>query len=217
LIFIGSTYAEGGEMSETTKYIEKIAKNIPVFLINGFLPYENVYSVMCDDFSITYKTTKSLIEHGRERILFLYNSSSYSARQKLSGYKKALEDCSMPFDENLMLRVKNEIHKVKDSLIENSQLNFDAVVSTEDHLAVAVLKYAKEKKISVPKDLSVVGYNNTYLTFCCEPELSTIDSQVEKICKKTFENVINLLQKEEKPEKSTLFEGEFIKRNSTTF
>ena len=52
------------------------------------------------------------------------------------------------------------------------RLPFDAVLATEDSLAMSVLKYANRNHIRVPDELSLIGYNNTILADCCSPELT---------------------------------------------
>ncbi len=77
---------------------------------------------------------------------------------------------------------QNEIHHARDLMLAYKNLEFDSVFAVEDGLAVAALKYAKVKGISVPEELSVVGYNNSPLSVSCEPELTSVDSRIEQQC-----------------------------------
>ena len=81
LILVGSTYAGNGASSQQTDYIRAAAREVPVFVINGLVEGENVYASISDDRKATFAVTKSLIERGRKRILFLTDSQSYSAQQ----------------------------------------------------------------------------------------------------------------------------------------
>lgn len=67
---------------------------------------------------------------------------------------------------------KFSIHAVRDCLmeLEREGLQFDAVLASEDVLAVGAMKYAQAVGRRVPEDLSVVGYNNSNLCLCTEPE-----------------------------------------------
>ena len=57
---------------------------------------ENVYCSLCDDFKSTMQATSYIIETGIEDILYLYNSKSFSALRKLSGYQSALTQKGLP-------------------------------------------------------------------------------------------------------------------------
>lgn len=103
-------------------------------------------------------------------------------------------------------------------LVEYSQtLSFDSVISTADAMAVGAVKYAKVKGIRIPEDLSVIGYNNSLMSISCEPEMTSVDSKVDVLCRKTVENMIGLLEHEQKPAPQTLIPCEVVKRCTTDF
>ncbi len=216
LILIGSTYADNGEASNKTLYIEEASKKLPVFLVNGSLPYDNVYTSCCDDYQSIYNATTSLLQDGCQNVLFIYNSNSYSAIRKMKGYEEALKDYNEDERKEIKIFTKNEIYNVRDLLISDHLLEFDGVIATEDSLAIGVLKYAKTSNISVPEKLKVIGYNNSFLAKCCEPELSSIDSMGEKLCHHTVENLVALLEKGEEIEKEFCLQGELIRRSTTS-
>lgn len=193
LIMVGSVYAGSGEDDSTVQYVRDAAKQVPVFLINGYLDHENVYCAYGDDYQATYEVTSQMIERGRKRILFLCDSHSYSATQKLEGYEAALKSHGMPVLGDLKLYVKNRIHTVRDILLERRDLNFDSVVATDDGLAVGAIKYANSKLLKIPEDLCITGFNNSALSVCSDPELSSVDNKVEEICNLTISNMMKIL------------------------
>lgn len=96
LVLIGSSYAEDDEDSEKVEYIREAAKQVPVFMMNGCIRGENIYCALCNDFQAAHMAVTELIQTGKEDILFLSDSHSYSANQKLKGYQQALRDAGMP-------------------------------------------------------------------------------------------------------------------------
>ena len=71
------------------------------------------------------------------------------------------------------------------SFVENlykKGLKFDAVVTSDDFLAVGSMNFARANHIKVPSELQVIGYNNSILSHCSEPELSSIDNRLEDMC-----------------------------------
>ncbi|SHK71279.1 LacI family DNA-binding transcriptional regulator [Hespellia stercorisuis] len=217
LVLVGSIYAGDGDDESETEYIRNAAKQIPVFMINGKIPGDNIYCGYCDDKQVTYEVTTELIRTGRKRILFLSDSYSYSANQKLEGYEEALRDAAYPVLGDLKLYTKNDIHYVRDMLLARKDLDFDSVVATDDGLAVGALKYAAARKITVPQDMCVVGYNDSALSVSCEPELTSVDNQVEKICNNIVDDMIKILQGSEDFEKEHSVPGKIIKRCTTDF
>ena len=197
LIMVGSTYAGAeGEISKV-QYVLNAAKQVPVFLINGYLEGENVYCAYGDDYQATFEITSQMIDTGRRRILFLCDSHSYSASRKLAGYESALKSHGLPVLGDLKLFVKNQIHTVRDILLERRDLKFDSVIATDDGLAVGAIKYANSKLLKIPEDLCITGFNNSALSTCCEPELSSLDNRVEELCNITINNMIKVLQEKD--------------------
>lgn len=193
LVLVGSTYAGRGRDDGSVDYIKKAAEKVPVFLINGLLKGNNIYSVYSKDHEAVYDAASKLIESGRKRILFLTNSSSYSAVKKMEGYEAALRDHGLPVLGELKLNIKNQVHYVRDILLSRLDLDFDSVIATDDGLAVGAVKYAHAKKKNIPEDLCIIGYNNSELSVCCEPELTSIDNTGEQLCNITIDNMMKLL------------------------
>ena len=76
------------------------------------------------------------------------------------------------------------------------------------------MKYAKSAKRSIPKDLAVIGYNNSILTVTCEPELTSVDNHLEDQCNQLVKSCIQVLNGIDTPRK-TIFSGELIERSTT--
>lgn len=216
LIMVGSVYCGSGSSDKEIAYIKEAAKKTPVFMINGWIDAENIYCSNADDYKAAYEVTTSLIRREKKRILVMYDSESFSARQKLAGYEAALADAGYPVLGELKFFTQNRIHQARDLLLTYKNLEFDSVVATEDGLAIAALKYAKVKGIEVPGDLSVVGYNNSPLSISCEPELTSVDSRIEQQCNIAVENMVKVLKGEEAPNR-TVVPCKIVKRCTTDF
>ena len=173
---------------------KEAAKQTPVFLINGFVEGKNIYCSFCDDFKATYDVTSGFIRRGKKKILFLCDSYSYSASKKMAGYEAALRDAGYPIRGELKFYTKNRIHHVRDMLLSHKNLEFDSVVATDDGLAIGALKYANVKGLKVPDDIEIAGYNNSQLSVGCEPELTSVDNHLEKMCNDTVDYMLRVLQ-----------------------
>ena len=122
----------------------------------------------------------------------------------MKGYEDALKNNQMPVLGELKFFTENSIHYTRDMLLLRRDLDFDSVIATEDGLAVGVLKYAKARGISVPGEISVVGYNNSELSVSCEPELTSVDARGEILCKTAIDSMMALLGGEKIRQKTTV-------------
>ncbi|MBQ8167076.1 MAG: LacI family DNA-binding transcriptional regulator [Lachnospiraceae bacterium] len=216
MILVGSTYAGSEDETHNTDYIRKAAENVPVFIINGLVDGDNIYCTASNDYQASYDVTTALIESGRNKILFLTDSRSYSANQKKKGYKQALSNAGIKSTDDLMVYTENSIPVVKE-LLENIKINFDSVFTTDDAMAVGAIKYALSKGLKIPEDISIIGYNNSTMCICSEPELSSVDNKIEKVCKDTCTRLIDTLKGAENVPNQSVVACSLVKRATTDF
>lgn len=216
LVIIGSSYARDDVASAETDYIREAAKQVPVFLMNGYIQGENIYCALCNDYEASFHAVFQMLSSGRKKILFLSDSHSFSANQKRKGYEAALEKAGIPVSKEFEIYVENQIDKVRDMLEACGSLSFDGVFATEDGLAAGALKYKKKKGLSAPVDVAIIGYNNSELSVCCDPELSSIDSRVERLCKIIIDSMMLLFGGKKIPDK-VYAKGSLVRRATTDF
>lgn len=218
IILVGSSMLDLRE--EKNNYIVSGAKKVPVMLMNGFLDRPGIYSVLCDDRQAVFEAASSFIKNGRKRILFLYRAHTYSGNEKLAGYKKALQKAGLPVDDTLIRQCPKTKHLYKvEAFLERlcaDGVTFDAVIASEDFWAVGAVKYAKSHNLRIPEDISIIGYNNSVLAQCCEPELTTLDNKVETLSMTTVNTLMQVLNGKNVPKK-TMITAELISRNTTDF
>ncbi len=217
IILIGSTYI--CEKEEDNKYILDAATQVPVMLLNAALDAPNVYSILSDDFSSMHDATMYMINSGIKDILYFYNSTSYSGKKKLAGYRTAMESKGLLKSGNLLQFFQGsheDIPAMADHLLKLTQkgISFHGVVAANDTLALGAVKYAREAGLKMPDDLSIIGYNNSMLTNTCEPELTSIDNKLETLCQHLITTLMGILNGNEMPKK-TIFSGELVKRGTT--
>lgn len=217
VILLGSTFVEGSE--DGNRYLRNAAKHLPLVLLNASYSYENIYSVLCDDYHATMSATQYLLEKGRRNILYLYHNRNYSGMKKLAGYKAALKALNVPVQDKLIhyyMENKMSIPDIRDYIlgIDKKGIRFDAVMTSEDVLSVGAFKYARIVGRSVPDDLPIIGYNNSTFCLCCEPELTSVDNKLEMLCEQSVSTLLKVLAGESVPQK-TVFMGELVLRGST--
>jgi DNA-binding LacI/PurR family transcriptional regulator len=216
IIVTGSHYIEA--KSKDNAYLLEAAKEIPIMLVNGHLEGEQIYSTVCDDQAAVYDAVSKLIKAGRTSILYLYSGNSYSNLLKLSGYRKALEDAGYPLRDELLVLCPKDIDSAMEhfKLLSSKGIDFDAVFAAEDILAVSAVKYGDQAGLRIPEDINIIGYNNSILSRCTTPEITSVDNKVEAICTTTVHTLMKVLNNGNVPAKTTIT-PELVKRGTTNF
>lgn len=216
IILVGSNFAY--ETAKDNSYIKKAATQVPVMLLNADLDLPNVYCILSDDYEATYNATTELINSGLKDILYFFNSHSYSTRMKQAGYRDAMkkhglwkQDFELYFDGT-----REDIPAMTDTLLKhyNEVTKFQGMLASEDVLGIAGIRFAQQKNLSIPDDLSIIGYNNSMLAHCCTPELSSIDNHPEQLCKKLIDVLLDVLAGKEVTKKA-MFNGNMVHRGTT--
>ena len=216
LVLVGSVYSGDGRKKEETDYLREAAARTPVFLMNAKVSGKNIYCACADDYQATYEVTKSLLERGHRKILFLYDTDSFCARQKIAGYEAALAECGSQMKGSRKRKTKNDILYVRDQLLDDApKETFDSVLATEDGIAVGALKFAREKNYRIPEEMEIVGYNNSILSISCEPALTSVDNKAEILCQMIVEHMIQLLEQGKMIGQNITVPCEIIKRGTT--
>lgn len=74
--------------------------------------------------------------------------------------------------------------------------NIDAVFASSDNIAIGIIKKFKEYNINIPRDISVIGYDNIQLSKFITPTLSTISQPIKSIAKEGVEMLVKLINNE---------------------
>ncbi len=216
IILTGSHYIEA--KPKDNAYLLEAAKDLPIMLVNGSLEGEQIYSTVCDDHAAVYDATLRLYRSGRSSVLYLYSGSSFSNLRKLSGYRDAVRDAGFMIRDELMVLCQKDLDASMERLdtLSRSGVHFDAVLASEDILAVGAVKYADRAGLKIPENLSIIGYNNSILSKCTTPEITSVDNKVEALCTTTVNTLMKVLEVGNVPTKTTIT-PELIKRGTTNF
>ncbi|EWS80117.1 LacI family DNA-binding transcriptional regulator [Brachybacterium phenoliresistens] len=103
-------------------------------------------------------------------------SASVPARQRLQGYRSALEHAGIPFDRELVRggSFANEAGRTAAGQLLDLPDPPTAIFAVADSLAVGVLRAARDRGLSVPDRLSVIGFDDTLVATWSNPQLTTM-------------------------------------------
>ena len=114
---------------------------------------------------------------------------------KLRGFKDAMDEAGIHIDKDRFHLCTKAFQNqmIIYLLFMKKMYPFDAILTSDDSLAVGAVKFAYKHGIKVPDELEIVGYNNSVLANCTEPELSSIDSKVEQLSSNAVDLLMEVL------------------------
>ena len=205
IILVGSNFIAPTEIENA--YIADAAQQVPIMLLNAAYHYSNVYSTVCDEHAAMYEAAAAMIDSGIRDVIYIYNSDSYSGTRKRRGVQDAMKERGIADFSKYIYRYNGK---------PDSGITFHGVIASEDSLAIGCMKYAQRRGLRVPEDLSVIGCNNSILTDCCTPELTSVDNRLETLAHQLVQTMLCVIAGEEMPTKA-VFSGRLVKRGTTLF
>ena len=217
LVLVGSHFVESEEAGNA--YIRRAAQEVPVMLLGGALAGQNLYAVRCDERAAMRGAVRRLLASGRQNVLYLYNSMSFSGRNKLAGYREGYADAGRSAPEGLALMLdayRFDVAQVRELLARkwDAGARFDAVLAADDRLAVGAAKFAKLRGLRIPQDLSIIGCNNSPIARYCDPELTSIDNRLGDLCAACVDGLMAVLEGKPCPADAAL-PAALVEREST--
>lgn len=176
--------------------------------------YEDLLYVDNDNVEAMYKVVDTLIKQGHRRIAYVGGEHQFTVnRHRLRGYRMALEENGIVFDDQLV--VEDEATEAK--AYEGMKMLLthavpDAIVGTDDIIAHGAYQAAIDLGFS---DMAVVGFNNTPLAHYKSPSMSSVDIKAEQLGLNAARLLISYLTKKKLDSKHLIIEAELIEREST--
>jgi LacI family transcriptional regulator len=172
-------------------------KGVPIMFFDRVEQDGNNTVVIIDNAKCGYQATSHLIEQGCKRIVHVTSSLKRNVySQRFKGYKDALFDNKIPYDESLLL-----VNDLSEKAGIESALQIlkmkplpDGAFITNDFVAAVCMRTLKEYGISIPEDIAIVGFNNDAIGKLIEPALTTINYPGIDMGEIAARNLINHLK-----------------------
>jgi len=154
----------------------QLAETNARFVVWGaHMPGQKYRSIGSDNLLGGRRATAHLARLGRRKILFI-GGSDPEADQRRRGYLEALAENGIEADPKLSLRVEFELESAEAAVgkLLRRGTPFDGVVAASDLIALGAIRALRRVGLSVPADVSVVGYDDMLLSQLSTPALTTI-------------------------------------------
>jgi len=198
--YVGSKRADGLIIIGCHWYIKQISvlnehQNFPIIAWGGN-PGQNICSVDCDNVTGGRLAVGHLLKLGRKRIAFIGGTPDESeVIARYQGYVRELQNAGFEVDPKLVAYGDYTSRAGYEQMLTLLQQNsdIDGVFACSDLMAIGVMEALREQGRQVPRDVSVVGFDDIPLAEHCSPPLTTIRQNIAKAGEVLVRNLVQYL------------------------
>ncbi|GGD24687.1 HTH-type transcriptional regulator GalR [Franconibacter pulveris 1160] len=195
-----------------------LMKQIPgMVLINRILPGFERRCVALDDRYGAWLATRHLIQQGHTRIGYLCSNHAISdAEDRLQGYYDALKEHGLPCNERLVSFGEPDESGGEQAMTEllGRGKQFTAVACYNDSMAAGAMGVLNDNGIDVPKEISLIGFDDVLVSRYVRPRLTTIRYPIVTMATQAAELALALADNRTPPEVTHLFSPTLVRRHS---
>ncbi|MCL4871299.1 MAG: LacI family transcriptional regulator [Anaerolineae bacterium] len=190
---------------------------LPIVLVDGYSDTESYDMVVSDNFRAAYQAVEYLIQQGHRHIgLIGSEPDGYpSLNERRNGYLRVLKENEIAptyianFNVNRSQGEAETVHLLQ----ENPQIT--ALFCVNDNVALGALRAAQQLGRQVPQELSLVGYDDTYLASSVSPTLTTMRVDTLAMGRAAVHLLALRLEKPDAARSTFIIHPELVERDST--
>jgi len=211
IVFVSGLHADTS--TDPDRYRKLIDRPLPIVLINGFVADLSAPFISCDDKLAGQLAVAHLQSLGHRRIGLISGPERYSpVQRKLSGYLGAVRSYGLPEDVELSLFGVEGGHAAADRLLERG---VTGIICGSDLMALGAIRAARARGLSIPGEVSVVGYDDSPLIAFTDPPLTTLRQPVRAMSNAAVHALVDAINGQPAPHTEYVFGPELVVRGST--
>ncbi|YCA44744.1 LacI family transcriptional regulator [Bacillus sp. JZ8] len=199
---------------------ELVDSDMPVAMLSRDVPYLPLHTVVVDDFQGGYEAATHLADLGHKRMAMIAEDVDVpSIKQRAEGFKEGLRLSNLPFNDKDLVYCPHDLHeskKVSLKLLKDVSERPTAIFVSTEILALGVLQAARSLNISVPHELSVIGFDNSILAKISDPQLTTIEQPKKEMGEKVIELLISEIEQKSDVKQRVTLSPKLVIRKSTS-
>ena len=202
--------------SENNDLLIKTAKKTPVVMMD-YPPSDEMYCVQTDEEQGAFLATEYLIKLGHQKIAFLNGNPQHTSYYyKMQGYERALHAYGIEMTTKYCLTIEPNMVGGDNRAREVLQMNDrpTAIFASGDQIAIGVYKAAYTLGLSIPKDLSVIGFSGSPISNSLYPPLTTVAQYAQEMGSGAAKMMMDLINKNPIAERRIVFEPKILERKS---
>jgi len=213
MVFAGGQYAEADAPHD--HYARLLKLRLPVVLVNAAAEHLDFPTVSTDDAVAMEQAYGHLVSLGHQRIgLVLGPPDHVPSRRKLVAFEAVAREGGT-FAAELVERTMFSLeggHAAATRLIGQGATG---IICASDPLALGAIRAARRAGLSVPADVSVIGYDDSAFMHCTDPPLTTVRQPIEAIGRAAVAILIGQIEGSDVSPGELFFEPEIVARGST--
>ena len=170
-------------------------------VLMGQLPDTNLCWVDIDNQAAAKNAVQHLINLGHSHIACITNAhlSYTAASDRLNGYKQAIEEADMPFDQSLVRYGDFDMQSGYTQMMDllNKDAKMSAVFVASDTVALGSKAALREKGIRIPEDIAMVGFDDLPFAQYTDPPMTTVHLPIHNLAREAGEMLIRILNGEQ--------------------
>jgi LacI family transcriptional regulator len=184
-----------------------VEKNFPLVLIDRFYDDFKTNAIVCNDEDSAYLAVSKLGELGHHRIGFICGRPNvYPVMRRIAGYKRAVLEHHLDLDPDLSSAgdqsLESGYHSAKKLFSLTSPPS--ALLLSGTIITIGVFKAIIEKNLSIPENISIIGFTDTIFAPYLRQPISTIHHQVKRIGHEAFKLLFKILKSDQPKEPETI-------------
>lgn len=186
----------------TNEHVEEFEKSpVPIVLAGSIEESNKIPSVNIDYEKAVFDSVKEFTDKGHKKIAFVIGPlhEPKNSEKKLKGYKRALEEAGIPFNEELVVEgdyTYDSGLEAFEKLVESDDQP-TAILVGSDEMALGVVHGAEDKGYKIPEDFEVITSDNTRLSLMVRPQLTTVVQPLYDIGAVAMRLLTKLMNKEQ--------------------
>lgn len=189
--------------------------DIPVISFENHIS-DNIITVASDNYNGGRIAFEHLHNCGCKKILHVKGPSTFEATEdRYRGFLDAAGEKNVSID-SFEFESDFQVKMLEDSMEEIDQISkYDGIFVFNDIAAAVVMRFLLAKEINIPRDLQIIGFDNSFICEVLKPSLTTINQPVEEIGKVIIDLLIKLINGEEVECRDYTLGTSLIKRETT--
>ncbi|MFJ4120450.1 LacI family DNA-binding transcriptional regulator [[Kitasatospora] papulosa] len=182
-----------------TEDLEVISRRLPVVMLAGPREIDHLDHLVVANAAGERELTRHLIEdHGLRRLAFVGGDpDSPDAEARFRGFREACGDAGLPVPDAPDLRTgmmtRAEGARAAETLLDRGGERPDAMVFANDQMAVGALRALERRKVRVPEDMAVTGFDGIPLSRIVRPSLTTVRQPIRQLGEQAVELLVQRL------------------------
>lgn len=180
-------------------YLELERLGIPYIMINAYYDTLEPIHLTVDDEKGGFLQAEYLIQHGHNHIAGFYKTDDMQGAKRLKGFLQAHRHYNKQVNPTHIITYDTEEKDTKplnelERILKETPSSVTAIACYNDELAMELLNVIRNEKLTIPEDISIIGFDNSFFADISEVKLTSVQHPKSKMGKEAANKIMELIQ-----------------------